>query len=696
MARGGGASRQTVAVTVRNDSITLDANPTIMRPVGGRRGWLFATGICLAVVLIPATWWLLSAGERGADIANVIALPVAVLALFASVVGIVAVWGPEPAKPNPQPRRIGVWASDALGWVHRRLTAKVTLTAMLVVPLVLIGVLWGAQLADRARIWTVGCDHPTQLRMLSSTEQLEPAKELARRYGEWAAHRRYGCAVVSTYVYPVPREQARNALAGGWSGGDLRDAGPHPDVWLAASAAEVDRVRQAAKERFEADDPVVEDVAVAWSPVVLGVPAAAAPGLRLARRGQPWSELFGGPTALGWDVVRPDPTSSAAGELATAMLYGTDAAADPAHARAVEQRIGRSLDEGGYPLGDELDVLCRYRQLDPPHTAVVVSEQALARFNRGEALGGECRNVTPPRDAGDVVVAFYASDTRALQSRFVRFTWSPPAQAAQARAFGQWLAGPDGARALVAVGLRPLTAGAGDPADGHDGLLVDATFQREPMPTEALDRALGVYATSHRRGRVLFALDVSGSMAAPVGHGQGSRLDVAGRGVVRALGLMGERDEFGLWVFPDGPGGAGARETLAMGSRDEAVQGTPRRQATENVLKQVRPGGNTPLFKAIVDGVRAVGPSDDTRIGALVVLTDGEDTSSGLTAQAVGDAVRGAGVRLFVVAVGDATCATVALQDVAAGTGGRCLEADLGSVDARLAELFGTIWGQGR
>ena len=44
------------------------------------------------------------------------------------------------------------------------------------------------------------------------------------------------------------------------------------------------------------------------------------------------------------------------------------------------------------------------------------------------------------------------------------------------------------------------------------------------------------------------------------------------------------------------------------------------------------------------------------------------------------------------VAVGEADCATPVLRDITTNSGGRCLDAELSSIDTKLAELFGTLW----
>jgi hypothetical protein len=48
---------------------------------------------------------------------------------------------------------------------------------------------------------------------------------------------------------------------------------------------------------------------------------------------------------------------------------------------------------------------------------------------------------------------------------------------------------------------------------------------------------------------------------------------------------------------------------------------------------------------------------------------------------------------VFVVAVGEATCSGVVLEEAVAATSGRCVDADLVSIDAQLSMLFGVLWG---
>jgi len=136
----------------------------------------------------------------------------------------------------------------------------------------------------------------------------------------------------------------------------------------------------------------------------------------------------------------------------------------------------------------------------------------------------------------------------------------------------------------------------------------------------------------------------------------GTRFEVATRAIQQSLRLMSDRDEFGLWVFPADAEGRGTRQLVPIGRGDATADGLPRREAAVAALGRVTPAGGTPLHRTIVDGVRAVGPTGEDRVTALVVVTDGEDTSSGLTPAQVTAAVRDKQVRVLVIAVGEAHC----------------------------------------
>jgi Ca-activated chloride channel homolog len=556
---------------------------------------------------------------------------------------------------------------------------------VLVVPAVVLGLLVGTGLAV-TNVWfrvdrlINGCPVPTELRVLTTPEGRDPTRELADAYEQATATRDHGCRTVNVHVYATDTASARSALAGEWSIDALRDVGPRPDVWLPDSTLQVEELLTLAKGITV---PIVERRTVAWSPIVVGIPRSVADPNE--RHGIPWSRLLDRSARLKGGLVRPDPAISPAGQIATTAIYG-DATVN-ASRRDIEQNIERSLDGGGYPLDDASAVLCRHRMraerdsADAPMVAVIASEQALVRFNRGATLGGAC--AIPQDRAADILLAFYPSETPALDHPFVRFDWDgrPLPQTAAATDLGQWLATDDGKRALISVGLRPPGGyTVSEPLSNDNGVLPGAVFDRLAPEVGKVTTATGEYTKARRPGRVLLALDASGSMQQPTRSGD-TRLSAAKKGIRSALNLMGNRDELGLWAFP--PGG---REVAPIG-------GVSRRQATEASLDGIQARGNTPLYDTIVAGVSKVGaPTPGDPIRALVVLTDGEDTDSQRTAEQMLSAVEDQKVRVFVVAVGEANCSSEAIAKATSLTGGGCYQASFETVDKSLAQLFSMLW----
>jgi hypothetical protein len=77
------------------------------------------------------------------------------------------------------------------------------------------------------------------------------------------------------------------------------------------------------------------------------------------------------------------------------------------------------------------------------------------------------------------------------------------------------------------------------------------------------------------------------------------------------------------------------------------------------------------------------------QFGAVVVLTDGQDTQGGdLSVASTGHPP----VRVFVVAIGEASCGVPQLVRVTTGTGGRCVTASVTTMEQVLGGLLDSLW----
>lgn len=570
-------------------------------------------------------------------------------------------------------------------WLARR---RVATAAGAVLTVVLVYAVPPTVDAGRGLVYSIwGCGQPTQLRMIASPEALTTARELADAYERWTAARNHGCPTVEFFVYSGPVAEVRDRFGEpGWldEPDALREIGPQPDLLLAVTSHEIaDLLTPSTPNGL-----VTESTTIAYTPVVLGLPPQVAAQQGDTRRH--WADLFDRLAGSGVPIVRGDPSSGELGLLATALLYGLgDVNGAPEGRRgspaSVERHINSSLDRGDFPLTDTSAVLCRLRQ-GGPTAAVVATEQQIARYNTGDVLDSSCP--APPLDRRQRLVAVYPADTRVLDHQLVRFTWSHTPQRDAAEAFTKWLTSEPGREAIAEARLRPadrvypVDFG---PASGTDP---SVTVLPEPLPHRQWQVAKTEYQLAQRRARVILALDTSGSMAATTP--EGTRWSVTAAAVTSVLSAVGPRDELGLWFFPDGTGD-GHVEALPLGPVDAV-----RRAELQQRLLAVRPAGNTPLLRTIVDAAAALdhpGTDGTTEVNAVVVVTDGEDTSSGIGPQTVVEQLTGRGIRLVVVTIGEVSCAAAGLGVAAAATGGECRDADLSTLDTVLAAATVGLWG---
>jgi Bacterial extracellular solute-binding protein/von Willebrand factor type A domain len=547
--------------------------------------------------------------------------------------------------------------------------------------------------AEAAGVWWSGCDHPTMLRVLATPEGVESAGFLAEEYQQYTAREHHGCPTVRMHVYAEPPDDARKQLLNGWPTVD-GGAYPRPDVWLPDSTLYVSEDLAGSTDKLLG----VSTTVVASSPIVLAVPAGdAAREVEGARHVPTWSKLIDMAGDRGWWLARPDPVGSTVGRLATVALYTEEGRPDRlaafARVRAVEQQLAHGLDEGHYTLGTESSLLCQHRRERASPTAVIVSEQSMVRFNQGAVLGGRCTSTSDPLSEEQILTAFYPADTFTLDHPIVAMRWADTSsdQRAAADAFTAWLKSPGGRSALLALGLRPQRTTISDPVSQRFGAVpgLGSTPKARALPAQpTVDAVLATQRSAARHSRVLLVLDASGSMSLAVPGTSTTGFGVAAAGAQSALSYLGERDEFGLWVYPGATGAV--RPLVPIGPAGT----TARRDAAARALGTVRPRGPTPLYQVVQQAVRAVGVSDDTRAAAVVILTDGQDQKATLTEGRLREDARDRGVRVFVVAVGAASCTRQGLADLADGTGGACFDAELRGMDIVLKDLFRSLWGE--
>jgi Mg-chelatase subunit ChlD len=531
-----------------------------------------------------------------------------------------------------------------------------------------------------------GCEHPTELRVLTAPDDVDTYRDVADAFVRDTAGAG-GCPTVHVHVYGVDPATALDAIGAGWRDEQLERHGGRPDVIITGSRGEVDDLRAGLDGDAGAYPVVKATEVVAWSPLVLGVPVAVADRLDEDRkRMATWHDLLREVRATGIGVARPYPTGSGVGLLAADVLLGTAPSGGLVgmdEARRTLRWTSATAEAAGLPLDSAVAMLAAHRA--SPEAAMIVPEQALARSN---LLAGTADGVRRPcigRSAPpNCLIAFYPNDTYRVWHSATPLRWSPGSRAHDAAlAFTAWLGGEAGQAALWETGLRTNGQTGSDLLNQRNGVTAGpytATMRDEP---DAARREEVVVRQEQAKlpGRVLFALDASASMREPAAP-ERTRVQIAVDGVHGAIDQLGDDDTVGLWTFS----GRGVAEVVPFSPRDDA-----RRLADER-LPRVRPEGGTPLYRAVGEGVAAVDAGDANRIGALVVLTDGEDTFGAKAADMLA-AARGRGVRVFVVAIGETACASPVITDLTEQTHGACVNASPASVDHALTALFQRLWG---
>jgi Ca-activated chloride channel family protein len=189
-----------------------------------------------------------------------------------------------------------------------------------------------------------------------------------------------------------------------------------------------------------------------------------------------------------------------------------------------------------------------------------------------------------------------------------------------------------------------------------------------PEP-KVLNRVLTTWRRDRKPANVLLVLDNSGSM------GDENKLEQAKTGLRGFFANAAPQDRIGLMKFS-------ARPQLLV---PLAPFGTNKGRL-QTAVDQIFPDADTALFQATAAGIAVVKKRADTsRINAVVLLTDGQDTAGGvsesqlLTALEQEGRAETGGVKLYTIAYG-ADADKALLARFADATGGKPFEGDTSNI----------------
>jgi Ca-activated chloride channel family protein len=193
-----------------------------------------------------------------------------------------------------------------------------------------------------------------------------------------------------------------------------------------------------------------------------------------------------------------------------------------------------------------------------------------------------------------------------------------------------------------------------------------------PEP-RVLNRIRTAWREDRKPANVMLVVDVSGSME------QESRLTNAKNGLGVFFDEVAPNDRLGLTSFSDQ-----IKTLVPVQGRFHSVE-----QELRATVQTLSADGGTSVYDATADALKAVRSLDDeTRINAIVVLTDGDDTDSSLDASDVIELVSNQDdsaphVRVFTIAYSpDAAGAAQSLEDIAAGSGGQAYTGSTENIEA--------------
>jgi Ca-activated chloride channel family protein len=306
-------------------------------------------------------------------------------------------------------------------------------------------------------------------------------------------------------------------------------------------------------------------------------------------------------------------------------------------------------------------------------SAVAMEEATLIDFNEHAHKDSRLVALYPPGgtfNSDDPVIVLQAP-------------WVSAEMREAANAFSRWIRGKATPPFVARFGFRPgdpsvAPAAPIDRAHGADPSEPRTTLEL-PDPG-VLSRIKELWHVDRKPAKVLLVVDTSRSM------GQQAKMQRAKAGLAVFLRRLAPQDRVGLMSFSNASSGV-VPIGRSSHQRDDLLRG----------VESLKPKGNTALYAATrtaVDRVRAV--RDPSRINAVVLLSDGHDTTTTSTEAdllrelRLQSPVRADTVRVFTIAYGG-QADSASLKRIASATGGQEFTGDpngIADVYRSISSLF--------
>jgi Ca-activated chloride channel homolog len=554
----------------------------------------------------------------------------------------------------------------------------------------------------------------TTISVVASSEKAQLVKQLAAEYHRSSP--KVGGRCVQVNVASKASGGAMSALARDWN--EQAD-GPRPDVWTPASSGWVGLLRQRRQATDKPDLVPAEIPNVAASPLVIAMPKPMAAALGWPGKQLGWSDLtalardpsgwgkFGHPEWGRFKLGKTNPNYSTSGLNATVGAYfaatgrSTDLTEKDLADPKVRSFVG-AVEKSVVHYGDTtLTFLSNLQRADDQGaglsyiSAVTVEEKSVWDYNQGNPTGDPATLGKHAKPKVPLVAVYPKEGTLLSDHPYVVLTapWVDDAKRAAAASFLAFLQGDDAQQRFERYAFRDFKNQPGDLITEANGLLPKqpATLLSPPAPA-VLDRLLASWAELRKPANVLLVMDVSGSMGQGAEGTDSTKLELAKRAAVNALGQFDERDKVGLWIFStELSERADYRELVPVSVMGPGT--SAHRSELRSRIQGLTAEGGTGLYDTSLNAYRFMRSrlAADT-INAVVLLTDGknEDNNGISLPDLLGQLTTEPGaesVRLFTVAYGgDADLAT--LQRIAAATNAAAYD----SLDpARIDQVFANV-----
>ena len=490
----------------------------------------------------------------------------------------------------------------------------------------------------------------TVVELTVSPEKIDLMNAFAKQFNG-SPRARVGDTCAFVRPQRVSSGAAATALSIGW---DEQLSGHRPVIWSPAGSIWGQVVNQ---RLSTAGQPTIVPNGEPFmlTPLVIAMPRPMAEAIGYPNKALGWSDIltlakdqqgwgsFGHPEWGLFKLGKTNPNFSTSG--LNALVAQADAAAGKTSGLSLEdldrpevQAFAEGVESAVVHYGDTtLTFLNNLYKADQRGTAlsyvsaVAVEEKSVIDYNLGNPDGvldaGE-----QPRAPRVPLVAIYPKEGTLFSDNplfVLNAPWVNQQQKDAARLFIEFVKEADNQRQVLQYHFRPGNSAVpiGDPITVANGVDPNQPQTLLDVPDAAVvARLIDKWSTQRKKAKVTLVLDVSGSMgdpADPNNENAGTKLDLAKRAITDSISQFSDDDEISLNIFSTEIGERGDQQLVELIKYSRI--GDIREQIRLRV-EGLLPENATPLYDVTQQAyTNALNAYDETRINAVVLLTDGKN-----------------------------------------------------------------------